>query len=156
MDFMLLKAMLRDTIPWVRLSDIDADILEERHVKLWVPVKEKHLNHVGVVYAGTQFMLMEIAGAALFFCTYGLERFIPINKEMSICYKRPTSLDIFCELSISEEDALKRIRPIEKEGKGDWLLDMSIVDAEGNIISSSTCNYYIVSMSSKDFTLKTN
>jgi len=33
-------------------------------------VKEKHLNHVGVVYAGTQFMLMEISGAALFFCTF--------------------------------------------------------------------------------------
>ncbi len=156
MDFDLLKTMLKDTIPWVQMSGIDAEVLEERHVKLWVPVKEKHLNHVRVVYAGTQFMLMEVSGAALFFCTYGVERFIPINKEMSIRYLKPTSKDIFCELSISEEDANARIKPIEERGKGDWLLDMSIVDAEGTVISTSTCNYYIIPLSNKDFQLKTS
>ena len=155
MDFDLLKTMLKDTIPWVQMSGIDAEVLEERHVKLWVPVKEKHLNHVGVVYAGTQFMLMEISGAALFFCTYGVERFIPINKKMSIRYLKPTSKDIFCELSISAEDANARIKPIEERGKGDWFLDMSIVDADGTVISTSTCNYYIISLSNKDFQLKT-
>ncbi|MCD6571360.1 MAG: PaaI family thioesterase [Deltaproteobacteria bacterium] len=144
MDYMSLRSSFTDTIPWVKMSDISVDLLEERHVRLSIPVKEKHLNHVGIVYAGTQFMLMEISGAALFVCTYGIEQFVPINKGMSIRYLKPAVDDLICDLSINKEEAMTKIKPIEEKGKGDWVLDMSISDTSGNIVSSSTCNYYII------------
>ena len=144
MDYTMLKSALIETIPWVKMSGIHVDVVEERHVRLSIPVKERHLNHVGIVYAGTHFMLMEISGAALFICTYGTEKFVPINKEMSIKYLKPAVDDLTCDLSISREKAAAMIEPIEKKGRGDWILDMSISDPSGAVVSKSTCNYYIL------------
>jgi len=145
MDSDFLKMSLIETIPWVKMSDIRLDVFEKRHVRLSVPVKEKHLNHVGIVYAGTHFMLMEVAGAALFVSTYGIERFIPINKGMSIKYHKPAYTDLVCELTISEADAEAKLRPVEEKGKGDWILDMAVTDSAGIVVSTSLCNYYLIS-----------
>ena len=82
-DVSTFRTALTDMIPWVKASGLRVDVFEERHVRLSVP-KDKHLNHVGIIYAGSHFMLMEIAGAALFLATYGMRPFVPVNKGMSI------------------------------------------------------------------------
>src|SRR5512137_1898585 len=94
-----LRKAITDTIPWVKMSGICVETFQEGHVKLFVPVTN-HLNHVGIIYAGTHFMLMEVAGAALFLATYGIEKYIPINKGMSIRFLKPATTDIFCELRL--------------------------------------------------------
>ena len=145
MDFSALKPMIEGTIPWVEDSGLSAEVLEERHVVLRLP-KDRHLNHVGIVYAGSLFMLMEISGAALFACTYPLGRYIPINKGMDIRFLNMGVTDILCELSISEEKATEMIRPIDEKGKGEWVLEMDCRDTEGNLIANSVCHYYVKKM----------
>lgn len=144
-DIRSLTKALTEMIPWVKDSGLRVDIFEERHVRLSVP-KEKHLNHVGIMYAGTHFMLMEIAGAALFLATYGMKPYVPVNKGMSIRYLRPTATDIYCDLSITAEEAQAKMKPIEARGKGEWVLDMSATDANGATVSTSTCTYYLLPM----------
>ena len=104
MDYVKLKGMVEETIPWVKDSGLSAEVLEARHVVLRLP-KDRHLNHVGIVYAGSLFMLMEIAGAALFTCAYPFGEYVPINKGMEIKFLNMGVTDILCDLSISEEDA---------------------------------------------------
>ena len=142
MDYSALKAFIEESIPWVKAGGLTAELLEERHIILKIP-KERHVNHVGTVYAGSTFMLMEIAGAALAASTYGLGRFIPLNKEMTIRYKKPATTDIFCELTISEEEAAEKIKPIEEKGKGIWPLEMEAKDETGVVVATSSCNYYL-------------
>jgi acyl-coenzyme A thioesterase PaaI-like protein len=142
MDYSALKPMIEGTIPWVEDSGLSAEVLEERHVVLRLP-KDRHLNHVGIVYAGSLFMLMEISGAALFACTYPFGRYIPINKGMDIRFLNAGLTDILCELSISEQKAKEMIRPIDEKGKGEWVLEMDCRDTEGNIVATSVCQYYI-------------
>jgi acyl-coenzyme A thioesterase PaaI-like protein len=139
-----LKAALTETIPWVKQSGLKVDVFEKGHILLSVPVNPIHMNHVGIVYAGTYFMLMEVAGAALFLATYGVESYIPINKAMNIRFLRPSTTDISCELVLSNEKAAEMIEPILKNGKGDWILDMATVDSSGKTVSESTCTYYII------------
>ena len=138
-----LKKAITDTIPWVKMSGICVEIFQEGHVKLCVPVTN-HLNHVGIVYAGTHFMLMEVAGAALFLATYGIEKYIPINKGMSIRFLKPATTDISCELWLGSEEGLEKLKPIEEKGRGEWVLDMAVTDAHGTIVSTSTCTYYLI------------
>lgn len=145
MDYTVLKPMLEETIPWVKDSGLKAEVLEPRHVILRLP-KDHHLNHVGVVYAGSLFMLMEIAGAALFGCTYAIGKYIPINKEMHIKFLKMGTTDILCELSISEEKAAEMILPVDEKGKGEWVLEMDCKDTEGSVIATSVCHYYIKRM----------
>jgi acyl-coenzyme A thioesterase PaaI-like protein len=142
MDYLAMKSMLEETIPWVKDSGLAAQLLEERHVILRLP-KDRHLNHVGIVYAGSLFMLMEISGAALFACTYPMGKYIPINKEMSIKFLKMGTTDIICELSISQEKAHAMIQPIDEKGRGEWVLEMDCRDAEGTVIATSVCHYYI-------------
>lgn len=146
MDYEAIKPLLVNTIPWVNMSDLRVDLLEERHARLSLPVREKHLNHVGIVYAGSHFMLMEVAGAALFICTYGLDRFVPVNRGMKIDFLKPAVTDLVCDLTITEELAREMIAPVEVRGKGDWILDMSVADESGTLVSRATCNYYIIPM----------
>ena len=144
LDFELLKSIVLNAVPWIGTSGLRVDILEERHVRLSVPVREKHLNHVGIVWAGTHFMLMEVAGAALFGATYDFRRFVPVNKGMTIRYHRPAVTDLICDLSISAEDAAAKLKPVEGRGRGDWIIDVPVMDAEGNTVSSASCNFYII------------
>ncbi len=144
MDWDSIRRAFTDTVPWIRMSGLSVDVFEQRHVKLSVPVEGLHLNHVGLVYAGTSFMLMEVSGAALFVSAYGIERFVPINKAMTIRYVKPAATDIACELSIGEEEALAKLRPIEERGKGEWVLDMAVTDTHGTVVATSTCTYYII------------
>ncbi len=146
MDYEAVKPLLVNTIPWVTMSDVRVDILEERHARLSLPVREKHLNHVGIVYAGSHFMLMEVAGAALFICSYGLDRFVPVNRGMSIEFLKPAVTDLICDLTITEEKAREMIAPVEARGKGDWILEMSVTDESETLVSRATCNYYIIPM----------
>lgn len=143
MDFTKFETMITDTVPWIKMSDVRVDLLAERHAKLSLPI-QKHLNHVGIVYAGTHFMLMELTGAALFLCTYGFEKYVPVNKQMSIQYLKPAYSDLTCEVSLSREEALEKMQPIVEHGKGDWILDMNTVDSSGQVVSRSTCNYFII------------
>ena len=51
-------------IKWVGDGKFTNEILDERHVRVVVPVEGLHLNHVGIVYAGTMFTAMELAAVA--------------------------------------------------------------------------------------------
>ncbi len=143
MDLETLRTAITDTIPWVKMSGLAVDIFEEGHVKLSVPAVN-HMNHVGIVYAGTHFMLMEVAGAALFLATYGIDKFLPINKGMNIRFLKPATTDISCVLSLNKDEAQEKMKPIEEKGRGEWILDMAVTDAQGAIVSSSTCTYYLI------------
>ncbi len=145
MDYAAMKPLIEETIPWVRDSGVKAERLEERHIVLRLP-REHHLNHVGIVYAGSLFTLMELAGAALFGCTYPFGQYIPINKEMSIKFLKMGTTDILCDLSISKEKAAEMIKPIDEKGKGEWILEMECKDTNGNVVSTSVCHYYIKKM----------
>ncbi len=145
MDYSALKPMIEGTIPWIKESGLSAEILEERHVVLRLP-KDRHLNDVGIVYVGSLFMLMEIAGAALFACTYPFGKYIPINKGMDIRFLNMGVTDILCELSLSEDTAKEMLWPIDEKGKGEWVLEMDCRDTEGTIIAKSTCHYYVKKM----------
>jgi acyl-coenzyme A thioesterase PaaI-like protein len=144
MDWDSIRSAFTDTIPWIKMSGLKVDIFEERHVKLSVPVQGLHMNHVGIVYAGTSFMLMEVAGAALFVSAYGVERFVPVNKGMTIRYLKPAATDIACELTIGVEEAAAKLKPIEERGKGEWILDMAVTDTNGIVVATSTCTYYLI------------
>jgi hypothetical protein len=143
MDLKDLKSAITDAVPWVKMSGVSIDIFTNGHVKLSVP-SANHLNHVGIIYAGTHFMLMEVAGAALFLATYGMDKFLPINKGMSIRFLKPATTDIFCELRIDSADAREKLKPIEERGKGEWILDMAVTDINGTTVSTSSCTYYII------------
>lgn len=107
-------------IRYVAMSGIRADVLEERHAKLSMPLGDLHINHVGTAYAGSIFIAIELSAAALFFCTYGVEEWVPIVRSVTVDYLKPTKLELTADLSLTAEEAAEKIAPVEERGRGSY------------------------------------
>jgi len=131
-------------IKYVAMSGVKADLIEERHVIIRMPLGDTHINHVGTAYAGSIFVEIELAAAALFFSTYGVEEWVPIVRHVSIDYLNPAKTDLVAELSISEEDATAKIEKIEVKGRGSYIIMVSLKDTEGKEVTRAEVVLYVI------------
>ena len=131
-------------IKWVQLGKFSNDILEERNIRMSVPVEGLHINHVGTVYAGSMFTLLELAAGAMFMCTYGLDEYVPIVASFEITYLKPTQKDLVVELEWTEEEAEERIHPIKERGRGRMPVELTLKDVDGVEVAKAVSTLYIL------------
>ena len=55
-------------IEYINIAGISPEVAELRHVKFRLPASKMHMNHVGMVYAGSYFVFVEATGASLIKC----------------------------------------------------------------------------------------
>ena len=131
-------------IRYVAMSGIRADVLEERHAKLSMPLGDLHINHVGTAYAGSIFIAIELSAAALFFCTYGVEEWVPIARSVTVDYLKPTKLELTADLSLTAEEAAEKIAPVEERGRGSYTVEVPLRDVAGTLVASAKVVLYIL------------
>lgn len=131
-------------IKWVGDGKFTNEVLDERHVRVVVPVEGLHLNHVGIVYAGTMFTAMELAAGAIFMCTYGLDEFVPIVSNFEISFLKPTKKDLVAEIEWTEEEAAERIKPIRERGRGRMPVEITLRDIDGVEVAKGVSTLYIL------------
>lgn len=131
-------------IRYVAMSGIRADVLEERHAKLSMPLGDLHINHVGTAYAGSIFIAIELSAAALFFCTYGVEEWVPIVRSVTVDYLKPTKLELTADLSLTAEEAAEKIAPVEERGRGSYTVEVPLRDVAGTLVASAKVVLYIL------------
>ena len=124
------------------MAQLQAEAVEERHVRLRLPVAERHLNHVGIAYAGSEFVLAEIAGGTLFMATYGTDEFVPILKGVELKFLKPGTKDLVVDLSLTKEEAERKIAPVRERGRGDYFLEIPVFDVDGEQVAQMDFNYY--------------
>lgn len=128
--------------PYVNMAGLKAELVEERHVRLVLPVAERHLNHVGIAYAGSEFVLAEISGATLFMATYGTDKYVPILKGVELKFLKPGTKDLVVDISLSEEEAAEKIKEVEERGRGNYFLEIPVHDVDGEQVAQMDFNYY--------------
>ena len=97
-----------------------------------------------IVYAGSYFVFAESAGASLIFAAYAEKKnYVPIISNVSIDYLRPAKTDLVIDMSMSEEEAVEKIAPIDQRGKGRYPLDVPMYDMEGNHVATAHITYYL-------------
>lgn len=138
----LAKNVSNGPTPYVNDAGLVAELVEERHVRIVLPLTEKHRNHVGIAYAGSEFVLAEIAGGTLFMATYGTEEFVPILKSVECKYLKPGTKDLIVDIALSKEEAEEKIKAVKERGRGDYFLDVSVVDSDGDEVALMSFNYY--------------
>lgn len=137
-------------IPYLNAAGIVPEVVEKGHVRFVLPVQPTHMNHVGIVYAGSFFVLAESAGATLIFSAYAEKKnYVPIIANMSIDYHKPSKTDLVVDMTMSEEEAAERIRPIDERGRGRYPLDVPVCDAEGNLCATAHITYYLFADAAK-------
>lgn len=138
----LAKNVYEGPTPFINLAKLQPEIVEERHVRLGLPVEELHMNHVGIAYAGSEFVLAEIAGGTLFMATYGSDEFVPILKGVDIKFVKPGTKDLHAELELTQEEADEKIGPVRERGRGDYFLTVEVCDADDEVVAVFDFNYY--------------
>lgn len=131
-------------IEYANLAQIKPEVFEERHVKLTLPFFPVHVNHVGTIYAGSLFVFAEIAGAQLFKCTYGTDKWVPILKSVEVDYLKPCTKELVIDISLTKEEAVEKIALAEERGRGDYFLDVPIHDIDGLHVATAKFNYYAI------------
>ena len=99
-------------INFLNVAGLIPKVAEERHV------------------VGSYFVLAESSGATLIKCTYA-GKYVPIIKSVNIDYRKPTKRDLIVDISMTEEEAKERIAYVEEHGKGQYPLDVPVMDADG-------------------------
>lgn len=137
------EGLCHSKINYMNMAGICPVSLSERRVKTKLPANYMHMNHVGIVYAGSYFVFAEASGATLIKCTYG-GAYTPIIKSCSLDYTKPSKSDLVIDISLSEKDAAEKIAYIEKNGKGRYPLDIEIKNVEGELCATAHIVYYLI------------
>jgi len=123
-----------NSIEGIRRTGIKVVELRERYSKVMMPL-EGNINHVGTMYAGSLFTLGEFCGGIIYGVAFDVEKYYPIVKDISIRFRRPAMTDVTIEVSMNEEDVGKIQRICEENNKSDFVLDLEIKDANGEVVT---------------------
>ena len=115
---------------------------EGHRIRIRLPFNYIHKNHVNVMYAGSLFVLAEIAGGSMFEVTFGSKDYVPVIHSGSIRYKAPCATDAIVDCTMSEEDFQELKKSIDERGRGRVPFQLEIRDTEGNLCCESEMTVY--------------
>ena len=130
-------------INYLNVAGVIPEMVEERHVVTRLPAGSMHMNHVGMIYAGSFFVLAEATGATLLKCTYA-GAYTPIIKSATLDYMKPATTDLVVDISMTAEEAKDRIAYVEEHGKGQYPMDIPVMDANGVHCANVHIVYYLM------------
>ena len=108
---------------------------------------QPNVNHFGVTYAGSLFSVAEMLGGVLSLATFDLEGelagCVPLVKESTIRFRRP-ALGVVRATAELSEDAVARVRTDAlATGKGEFVLEATLTDAQGEVVATTVGTYQI-------------
>jgi acyl-coenzyme A thioesterase PaaI-like protein len=130
------RQLTEEQIAFVKRSGLKAEVLEPGYVRLCMPLAGNQ-NHIGSMYAGALFTLAEIPGGALFLSSFDSQRFCPVIKAMKLRFRRPALGDIHVEARLDAEQIERLQREAQSRGKAEYVLDLQLTDASGEIVAES-------------------
>jgi acyl-coenzyme A thioesterase PaaI-like protein len=130
------RQLTEEQIAFVKRSGLKAEVLEPGYVRLCMPLAGNQ-NHIGSMYAGALFTLAEIPGGALFLSSFDSQRFYPLIKAMSLRFRRPATGDIRVEARLAAEQIERLQSEAQSRGKAEYVLDLQLTDASGEIVAES-------------------
>jgi thioesterase domain-containing protein len=121
-------------IPAIKRTGLTITDMSERYVKIKMPL-EGNANHIGMMYAGSLFSIGEISGGVIHGASFDTEKYVPIVKEVSIRFRRPALTDVTLEVTMTKEEADRIVKDAAEKGKADFVLNLEIKDAGGEVVS---------------------
>jgi acyl-coenzyme A thioesterase PaaI-like protein len=126
--------LITDAVEAIKRTGIRVVALRDRYAKMLMPL-EGNVNHVGMMYAGSLFTLGEIAGGAIYAVSFDMNKLFPIVKAIKIRFRRPATTDVIMEVELSAEEAARIQAEALEKGKADYVLNLELEDASGEVVS---------------------
>ncbi len=108
---------------------------------------EPNVNHFGVTYAGSLYSVAEMLGGVLAMTTFDLEGelagFVPLVKESTIRFRRPAFGVVRASTELSETEVARVRRDALETGKGEFVLEATLTDAQGEVVATTVGTYQV-------------
>jgi len=131
------KEIIEKSVEGIKRTGLRVQEMEIRHAKLRMPLTG-NVNHVGIMYAGSLFVLGETCGGVIIRCTFPDGKYYTIVKEVTIRFRRPATTDITATVELSDEDAMRIQEEAEENGKADFPLHLELKNQEGEVVAFVT------------------
>ncbi|HDP81174.1 MAG TPA: DUF4442 domain-containing protein [Spirochaetes bacterium] len=106
----------------------------DNYTKLMMPL-EGNVNHIGMMYAGSLFILGEVIGGVIFGVSFDYMKYVPIAKEVTIRYRKPTLSDVTLEAQMTPDRVRELQELTEQKGKADFTMDLEIKNTGGETVA---------------------
>jgi len=107
-----------------------------------VPLQE-NTNHLGTMYAAAMFTVAEVLGGALVLATFDVARYYPVVKELTLRFRRPARSDVSARAALPVDLVASLTAEADNAGKAEFILDVDLLDAAGQIVATSHGTYQI-------------
>jgi thioesterase domain-containing protein len=127
--------------PFVERAGLELLHVERGRAVLRLPF-EPNINHVGMIYAGALFTVAEVPGGVLFLSAFDVSRFYPIVGDLQIRFLRPAMTDVTVDARMSEDEIARVTGDLEDQGKAKYVLAQEVVDAQGQVVATTSATYF--------------
>ena len=138
-----LETWVKTSVPCYEYMDLSIDSVDDGVFRVSVPLTDNTKNHVKMVHALFQFSAAEFLGGLIVLTTRSSEKFIPVLRNMQIEYSIPAYTDITAEALFSDEQVAEMNAAMQKDGRYDFELKVSIKNIEGEIVAKTHANYAV-------------
>ena len=134
--------VIHQTVPILEKMGIEVVESTRGRAEIVLPF-EPNRNHVGTTYAGSLFSAAEVLGGLLALSSWQMEGYAPIVRSMSIDFLRPALGDVRASAQMSMADIERIAAEAIVEGKANYDLVATVVDAQGVVVAQTTGHYQL-------------
>lgn len=135
-------AFVHQLVPAVGRLGVTVDCVEPGAVRLRVPI-EGNGNHMGTMYAGALFALMELPGGLLPLGILDPALYTPIVTGVEIRFLAAARTDVTLTARMDPSELKALGARADETGRADFTLELQGEDADGRAVVSSTGHYQL-------------
>lgn len=134
--------LVHESIPAVGRLGITVESLEPGATRLRLPI-EGNGNHLGTMYAGALFALVELPGGLIPIAFFGPGQYVPIVTDLHIEFLAAARTDVTLSARMDVEELRALAAQADAEGQAPFTLALHGEDAAGRTVVASTAHYLL-------------
>jgi acyl-coenzyme A thioesterase PaaI-like protein len=133
---------VHQVVPAIGRLGVVVEAIGPGSVNLRVPI-EGNANHMGTMYAGALFAVVELPGGLLPLAVLDPTKYTPIVTGVDIRFLAAARSDVRLSARM-EPDELRRLgMQVDDTGRADFTLELEGTDADGRLVVTSTAYYQL-------------
>lgn len=133
--------MVHQLVPAIGRLGVTVEDLAPGTVDLRVPITG-NANHMGTMYAGALFALLELPGGLLPLSLLG-SRYTPIVIEIQVRYLAAARTDVTLTARMDPDQLRALAARADEHGEAAFTLELHGVDSQGATVVASTAHYLL-------------
>jgi acyl-coenzyme A thioesterase PaaI-like protein len=133
---------VHQVVPAIGRLGVVVEAIGPGSVDLRVPI-EGNANHMGTMYAGALFAVVELPGGLLPLAVLDPTKYTPIVTGVDIRFLAAARSDVRLSARMDPDELRSLGTQVDETGRADFTLELQGIDADGRTVVSSTAYYQL-------------